>query len=396
MSRRAVMLASLLTALATATATATGCGIGGLYGVPLPGGPDTGDRPYHVVAYFRDVLDLVPQSSVKVNDVGVGKVERIEVAPQGFAAKVTMLVNGEVELPANAGASVRQTSLLGEKFVDLHAPAGEPSRGRLDDGAEIPLERTARSAEVEEVLGALSMLLNGGGIDQVQSIAHELNAALAGNEPKLRALLGDLDTFVGGLDAQRHDITRAIDSLNRLAATLRTQERQLTTALDGLAPGLQVIDEQRAQLVTMLQALERLAGVATDVVNRSRDDLLADLRALQPVLTELVTAGDALPRSFELLLTFPFPDAAVDAIEGDYANLDLQVDLDLRDVLDNLGDSQHPPVPVPGLPPVSSVPIQPPQLPGVPQLPGLPPPPADQGGGNIFDDLVGLLAGGGP
>lgn len=395
---RGGLVAAMVSVVAASTA---GCGISGLYGVPLPGGPDTGDDPYRVVAYFHDVLDLVPQSSVHVNDVGVGKIEQIELAEQGFVAKVTMRINGAVELPANAEAAVRQTSLLGEKFIELRAPAGQAPAGRLADGAEIPLERTDRSVEVEEVLGAFSMLINGGGIDQIQSIAQELNEALDGNEPQVKALLSDLDSFVGGLDTQKSEIVRAIEGLNKLSETLNGQSAKLEIALDELPAGLAVLNEQRGQLVAMLQALEELSGVATDVINRSRDDVLADLRALQPILTELVTAGDNLPKSLELLLTFPFPDGAVPAMQGDYANLNLKVDLDLRNVLDNLGDSEQPLLPLPELPgdqpeqpglPIPGLPELP--VPGLPELPGLLP--GEQqttSGGNIFDELFGLLGG---
>jgi phospholipid/cholesterol/gamma-HCH transport system substrate-binding protein len=101
-----------------------GCGSGGfsgMYQLPLPGGADLGEHPYRVVAHFGDVLDLVPQAGVKVNDVAVGRVEKIELARDNKTAVVTMLVNGGVRLPANAGAELRQSSLLGEKFVELNA-----------------------------------------------------------------------------------------------------------------------------------------------------------------------------------------------------------------------------------------------------------------------------------
>ena len=51
-----------------------------VYELPLPGGADVGDDPMTVtVTPFRDVLDLVPQSTVKVNDVSVGQVTDIEL-----------------------------------------------------------------------------------------------------------------------------------------------------------------------------------------------------------------------------------------------------------------------------------------------------------------------------
>ncbi|MGH3864794.1 MAG: MCE family protein [Pseudonocardiaceae bacterium] len=369
-------------ALLTVSLTA-GCSVlhGGLQSVPLPGGPDTGEHPYRVTAEFSDVLDLVPQSLVKVNDVSVGTVRDITLTPDTWHAMVTLELPRTVELPANAVARVRTTSLLGEKFVDLAAPTAEPPRGKLADGDRIPLARTSRATDVEEVLGALSLLLNGGGIDQIRTIATELNAGLSGNEPQLRALLSDLNTLVSGLDARKAEINRALDALNRLSATLAARRGQITTALDGLAPGLKVLADQRTQLTSTLQALDRLSVVATDTINRSREDLLADLQLLRPTLQQLANAGQDLPNALQLIATYPFTDGAVrEAFTGDYANLYVRADLNLGTVLDNFAASGQP---LMGVPPLLGQPLAPggpllgPPLAGLSDV--VPPPPSASG-----------------
>ncbi|GAA4849238.1 MCE family protein [Saccharopolyspora rosea] len=341
-----------LAAALLAVLLASGCGTGGfsgLYNAPLPGGADLGPHPYRVTARFADVLDLVPQNSVKVNDVAVGRVERIDLSRDNTTAVVTMAVNGDVRLPANADARLRQSSLLGEKFVELAAPTGRPARGELRDGAVIPLERTNRNPQVEEVLGALSMLLNGGGVGQLQDIVRELNHAFTGNEAQIRSLLGDLDETVTRLDAQRANITRAIDALNRLSGTLRGQTGQVANALDDLGPGLKVLDDQRGQLVGMLQALDQLSGVAVRTVDASRDDLVGDLRALGPTLQKLADTGTQLPAAIGYLATYPFPEYAMKPLKGDFVNADVRFDLDLSSIVQNLARSSGPLIPIPGL-----------------------------------------------
>jgi phospholipid/cholesterol/gamma-HCH transport system substrate-binding protein len=356
-----------LTAVAAVLALLTsGCGAlsGGLRGVDLPGGADLGDRPYQLTIEFEDVVDLVPQSLVKVSDVPVGTVTDIAVGPN-WTAMVTVLVNGDVAVPANAQARRRTTSLLGEKFVELLAPDNDPAAGgvgghnRIADGATIPLDRTGRAAEVEEVLGALSLLLNGGGIAQIRTIAIELNKALTGNEPEIRALLDDVNALVGALDERKSEITRALDEINRLSSTLRDRRGQIKTALDDLAPGLRELEAQRNKLVDMLRALDRLSGVATDVVNRSRDDLVADLELLRPTLDKLVESGPDLVDSLPFLPNPPFTDATVDAIKGDYTNLYVKADLDLGHILQNQARSGQPLIgpdsPFAGLPPTGQL-----------------------------------------
>ena len=85
-----------------------------------------------------------------------------------------------------------------------------------------------------------------------------------------------------------------------------------------------------------LQSLNRLSDVGTDVIRRSQANTVADLRALQPILRNLVEAGDALPGSLQILLTIPFADNSLNVIKGDFANIDVTLDLDLQAMLGNI------------------------------------------------------------
>jgi phospholipid/cholesterol/gamma-HCH transport system substrate-binding protein len=314
-------------ALFTAT-LAAGCtsgGVSSVYDLPLPGGADLADHPYRVTVQFADLLDLVPQAAVKVDDVAVGRVESIRLGgSDGWTAEAVLAVNGNVALPADAVADLRQSSLLGEKFVELSAP-GSSIGGRLADGAVITLDRTNRHAEVEEVFGALSLLLNGGGIGQLQTINQELAKVLTGNEGEIRTFLSNVDSLVTQLDSHRDEITAALDGLNHLSATLANRSGQVKGALTDLTPGLKALTDQRTALVTLLQSLDSLSGVAVDTINRSRADIVADLIALAPILQRLADAGQNLPQALEILPTFPFTDPVLDAAKGDYLNIFVSV-----------------------------------------------------------------------
>jgi len=323
--RRPLAVVAVVAALVTAVAGCSSGGFNGIYSLPLPGGANLGSHPYQVTAQFSDVLDLVVQSAVKVNDVAVGRVTRIYLPPHSWTADVVMLVNGRVHLPANAIAQVQQSSLLGELYIALSPPPGAPATGRLAGGAVIPVSRTTSNATVEEVLGALSLLLNGGGIDQLHTITTQLNDALRGNEPQIRALLGQLHHLLVNLDAHRKDITQALNGLDKLSATLAARDRQIGTVLAHLSPGLRVLARQRTELVTMLDSLHALTGVAVSTINASQANLVADLRTLTPTLEQLASAGQSLPLALQVLLTYPFTDQVLDDVKGDYLNAYLSV-----------------------------------------------------------------------
>lgn len=320
----------------------SGCGFSP-YSLPLPGGADVGSNPYEVKVQFQDVLDLVPQSAVRVNDIAVGKVRKIEL--NGWTAVVTLEINRDAKLPDNAEATIRLTSLLGEKFVSLAAPK-TGAVGSLGDGDFIPLDRSGRNPEIEEVLGAASLVFNGGGLEKTQTIVRELNKTLDGNEPEIKELLKSSNTFVTQLDNNKQALLTSLERINRLAVETNKQKGAITGALDSLPEALTVVNEQRDDLVKLLQALDRLGGVGTRVVKESKADTIADLKALGPILRRLADSGDDLAKSFTALLTFPFPDAAVggttvqgakDFHKGDYTDLYAEMDISLQQLAGLLG-----------------------------------------------------------
>jgi phospholipid/cholesterol/gamma-HCH transport system substrate-binding protein len=315
-----------LVALLATVVLLAGCGVlgGGVYNAPLPGGADVGSDPITVTADFDDALDLVPQSSVKVDQVVVGRVRRITLSDDGRSAEVELVVRRDVALPEGTVARIQQTSLLGEKYVALVRPphaAGAAGPARLTDGAHLGPDHTDAAAEVEEVLGALSLVLNGGGIGQFQEISRELQQVGRGRTAEMRQFLEQTERFVSVLDRRSSAITTALDGLARLGRTLDGDRDRIAHTLEGLAPGLKVLAEQRPQLVRMLSSLDRLSRVTLKTLHASQDDMVADFKLLAPILQQLAKAGSDLPYALEILLTYPFPDAVLGAIKGDYLNV---------------------------------------------------------------------------
>jgi phospholipid/cholesterol/gamma-HCH transport system substrate-binding protein len=276
--------------------------------------------------------------------VAVGRVEDVALSSKndrsgdpktnGWTAKVTVTVNSDVQLPANARAMIKQTSLLGEKYVDLEQPLGKPAAAQLKSGDTIPITRTGSAPEVEEVLGALSLLLNGGGLQQIKVITTELNKALNGHEAQIRDLVGQLNTFIGTLDHQKDQILNALDSVNRLAVTLNDNKQKIVEALDSFPPALQILKDDTPKLTTMLTSLSRLGAVATDVINNTQSQFISALKSLSPAVEQLTAAGSNLVNALKIAGTFPFPlGNTLQFVHGDYANLHMFLDLNLSDEL---------------------------------------------------------------
>ena len=306
--------------------TATGCAFNGLNSLPLPGavGRGPGASVYHVEV--ANVGTMEANSPVMIDDVIVGSISKLTV--RGWHANVEISVQPGVVIPANAVASVGQTSLLGSMHLELNPPLGQPASGRLQPGATIPLNRSSTYPSTEQTLSSLSVVLNAGGLGQIGEIIHNFNAALSGRAGDVRDLLIRLDRFVGTLDQQRDNLVASIQALNRLASTLAGQRDVITQALYKIPPALDVLIKERPRFTTALNKLGVFSDTATRLVNDAGSDLVKNLQNLEPAIRALADIGPNLDAAIAYAPTFPFTQSFIDRyVRGDYVNGYFIIDL---------------------------------------------------------------------
>lgn len=321
---RALLALAALTVLAL-----SGCGDWrGLNSLPLPGTQGRGPGAYTIQAQMPQVVNLDTNARVRVGDITVGNVTKIE--RQGWHALLTMKLNGDVNLPANATATLGQTSLLGSLHIELAPPTDTAPQGKLGEGSLIRLENAGTYPTTEETLSALSLLLNGGGVGRIGEITKELSRAFDGRADDLRSLITQLDRFVGYVDDQKDDILAAADSLNNLVGQIAEQKPAVDNALKTIPEALAVLNDERETLADAVDQLGKFSALAADSVNQTKANLIKELRDLGPVLESLANTGQDLTRSLDFYATFPFPKPTLSKwLRGDYANLTAVVDLTL-------------------------------------------------------------------
>jgi virulence factor Mce-like protein len=333
----------------------TGCAFQGVNSLPLPGavGRGSGSAVYHVV--IANVGTLESNSPVMINDVVVGSVGSIRA--EDWHADVEISVKPDTAIPANAIASVGQTSLLGSMHLALNPPPGQPPTGRLRIGDTIPLNRSSTYPSTEQTLSSLSAVVNGGGLGQIGEIVHNFNAALSGREGQVRDLLTRLDTFVGTLDDQHANIIASINELNRLSATFAAQSEVITRVLHEFPAALDVLIRERPRFTTALEKLHTFSDTATGLVNATQSDLVKNLENLEPTLRVLADVGEGLGDALAYATTFPLNQDIIDrGFRGDYANLFAVLDISVPRLRRSLllgtrwGQPGRPLVPAPGDP----------------------------------------------
>ncbi|OBI06381.1 mammalian cell entry protein [Mycolicibacter nonchromogenicus] len=296
----------------------------GIANVPLPGGPGGGKGAYTVYVQVPDTLALNGNSRVLVADVFVGAVERIEL--KNWVATLKLKLNKDVHLPRNATAKIGQTSLLGSQHIELRSPA-DPV-GELRDGDTIGLDNSTSYPTIERTLAGLALILQRGGLSDLDTITTEFAALANGRADQIRAFLTKLDTFIGNLNDQREDITRAIDSSNRLLSYFGSHNDSIEKALTDFPPLFKYFNEQQAVFINAVDALGAMGTQVNQQIAPARSDLHKVLTSFQCPARELRKASPYLPDLMQVMITAPYHvDGAFKAVRGDFINTSLVVDL---------------------------------------------------------------------
>lgn len=315
----------------------SGCEWTGPNSVSLPFTQGGGDDRIEITVELANAANLVPNSEVKYDEVTIGSVRKIEL--KDWTATLTVGLEGDSQVPADVTATVAQKSLLGAEYLALSDPVGtvaesarDDAGGLLESGDVIGLERTGRYPETEEVLAAGSMLLNGGGLQEIRSIAHELNATMDGRVTDIRSFMRTVSSFTRRLDGQRDNIASTLRQLDRLSRTVVRDKDEIAHALEELPKGFDLLAQERKQLVSTLRSLDSFGKVADRVIGATKVDFGKNLENLRPITKQLAANGKTLAQSFDAL-GFPFNvRRANDVIFGDYINLISEIEVSAANI----------------------------------------------------------------
>jgi len=299
-----------------------------LNSLPLPGTQGQGPDSYIVHIQLPNVVNIQPNSRVRVNDVNVGTVTKVE--RQDWHALVTVRLNSDVVLPANTTAKIGQTSLLGTMHIELAPPTDVALQGHLHQGSLIPLSHAGAYPTTEQTLSVASMFLNGGGLAKAQDITQAFSNAFAGREADLRSLIQRIDEFSAHVQDQTADILAANESFNNVTAQFAQQKPLIDSALRTIPDALAVLSDNRNKLVEAFDQIGKFSALAGDTADKTKDALAKEFQALGPVFDALANAGPALTRSLSLLATYPWPkETLTKYFRGDAANITMVIDMTL-------------------------------------------------------------------
>jgi len=302
-TRRVVRAAGAAFA-ALAVLLATGCGV--------VGGSDT----ITVKAYFADSAGLFVGNDVGVLGVTVGSVTSIE--PKGDKVLVTMEVDSDQPVPADAGAVVVARSVATDRYVEL-TPVFHQGDQKIADNATIALDKTQTPVDFDQVLESLNDFATGigGNAETTKAVQRFIDAgtqALQGRGPLLNQTIHSLANGIDGIATHREDIAATLKSLDVLLTTISANEDTARTFIQQVSQASQLLADERGNFQQALRSLDEAVTTVAKFAVDNRQSIVDSLDGSTTLMKTLLTKQDQLA---EILRVMPLALQNLQLIQGD-------------------------------------------------------------------------------
>ena len=272
---------------------------------------------YRVTAWFAETVGLYPGSDVRVLGIPIGSIT--DVVPLGDRVRVEMTIDDDYDVPADADAVVLAPSLVSDRYVQF-APVydGGPT---MQDGDQVPLERTAIPVELDAVYGALDELsaaLGPSGANENGALSDLIDtgaANLGGNGEALNRTLTGFSQAVETLAENRDDLFGSLDNLQTFTTALATIDAQVGQFNDNMAAVSELLASEleglQAAVALLSDALADVAGFVRDntTLLTTNVDRLADVTlVLVQQRAKLAEVLDVAPAALSNLARAYNPD----------------------------------------------------------------------------------------
>nr|WP_308646554.1 MCE family protein [Nocardia cyriacigeorgica] len=293
------MRLTAMTGAAVTALTLGGCAVT-IDNLPLPQ-PGVDAPSYTLHAVFDDALNLPERARVKIGGTDVGVVTEIDTLD--FRAEVELEISSEIQLPEGTRAELRQATPLGDIFIGLTLPEKRPDAALLTDGDTIDRAHTSAGASVEQLMVSMSMLLDGGALNQVARITSEMNSMIGGRGPQLAHLLTELTATLDALNQRTGQIDSVLHGLTGLTAVLNARKAELGAAAEQFPPLIGVIAENNQAIVDLTAKVSVTMAALGDFTTTTGEQFRSLFDSVQQLMGGFTRMGDNLAGTLDGLHT---------------------------------------------------------------------------------------------
>lgn len=254
-----------------------------------------GGDTMEVTAYLEDSAGLFVGNDVGILGVTTGKITDIE--PVGDQVKVTMEIDADHQVPADAGAVVVARSVATDRYIELTPVySGGPA---MADGDEIPIDRTRTPVDFDDVLKALNEFASGIGgnaetTKAIQKFINQGTQALRGRGSLLNQSVHSLAESVNGIHSQKDDIAASMKSLDVLLAAIAKDEQVAREFIQQVSQATKLLADERENFRLALRSLNRAVTTVAEFAVDNRESIIEALDGSTELMRTIVSKEEQL------------------------------------------------------------------------------------------------------
>ncbi len=271
-------------------------------------------RSYQITVPFTEASQLAEQSDVRISGVDVGKVESIELGPNGHESVALLNIDAKyAPLPQRTRAILRTKTLLGETYVELSP--GSNAEPALPDGGKLPAAQVAESVQLDEIFQAFDPETRRAFRTWMQDAAvaiegqgQNLSYAIGNFEPTFKEFEG----LFRVLNSQKLAVSKLFSNGTKTFEALRGREGELANLIRSSNELFKTTAGRNEDIEALFRAfptfldesrltVDRLQGFATNADPLSKQ-LVPVAEELSPTLIKF---GELAPEAKKLFEALP-------------------------------------------------------------------------------------------
>lgn len=221
-----------------------------------------------VVTYFKDATGIYKNTQVKMAGIAVGVIKDIQL--DNGRAKITMLINEGIAIPANSKIIPRPMGILGDRYLEVFVPIDE------NDNEGILHEPSKGESPPH---GFWNWLFP-------QAYAQGTNSV--GAPPVTRSKKSP--NIVSGGVIQAEDRGATIDQVTEKLGVVATDIQEISATVRKLLTGKDSVDSPIGRTV---KNLENLTSSVNEILNENRKEVRGSVQSAQKVIAKIENIIDS-------------------------------------------------------------------------------------------------------
>ncbi|MBI5638904.1 MAG: MCE family protein [Nitrospirae bacterium] len=237
-------------------------------------------RGYTIYIYFNNTAGLDEKTKVKVAGVDSGVIDGIELTKG--RARVKLMMDSHIKLYRDAGAAIKSSGLLGDKFLAI--TVGSPDQPQLRDGDTIENVKevvdiddmvrnfTSFSKRFSELSESLNELLGDDEtrdslrqtVSNMREVTASLNRTIDANDARLRKLLENMSSMAASINSlvekNSDHFSVAVANMKDFSGSLKSDGPELIENLNRASKELRaMIEENRPMVKNAVESMDTIA-----------------------------------------------------------------------------------------------------------------------------------------